>query len=79
MNRTTSAITLQFTPESSEPAPTGQTDVAGSVPLTRQVADESGTSSEVLVQGAFSLSIPASSRARPYGCDLKQSGTVGVG
>ncbi|GAA5481961.1 hypothetical protein [Haloferula sargassicola] len=76
MNRTTSAITLQFTPEASEPAPAGQPDIAGSVPLTRQVVDESGTPGDVPVQGGFSLSIPASSRIHvELGVDRSQLGS----
>jgi hypothetical protein len=35
-NRTAAAVTLTFTPEASEAAPAGQTEVVGMVPLTRR-------------------------------------------
>jgi hypothetical protein len=74
MNRTTSAITLTFSTEASEPAPTGQIGISGSVPLTRRNFDSStGTYFESPVTGAFEVSIPASGRVNvELGLDRSQ-------
>jgi hypothetical protein len=63
MNRGTSAITLTFSPENSEPAPVGQSVVTGPAPLTRRLYDSAtGTYSETPVSGSFTVTVPASGR-----------------
>jgi len=63
MNRGTSAITLTFSPETSESAPVGQTGVTGPAPLTRRLYDSAtGTYSETPVSGSFTVTVPASGR-----------------
>lgn len=63
MNRGTSAITLTFSPENSEPAPVDQTVVTGPAPLTRRLYDSAtGTYSETPVSGSFTVTVPASGR-----------------
>lgn len=63
MNRSSSAITLTFSPETSEPAPAGQTGVTGPAPLTRRLYDSAtGTYSETPVSGSFTVTVPASGR-----------------
>src|SRR5690606_34495288 len=54
MNRTTSAMTITITPETSEPAPTGQTPISGPVPLTHRVFDSAtSTYTETPIVGAI--------------------------
>lgn len=63
MNRTSSAISLTLTTETSEPAPAGQTGITGPVPLTYRTFDSSTNSyMETPVTGSFTVSIPANSR-----------------
>ncbi len=75
MNRSTSALTLTFSTETSEPAPAGQTAISGGVPLTRRVHDsETGLVSEVPL-GGFTVSVPASGRLNlEFGIDRSQLG-----
>jgi len=63
MNRSTSALTLTFSTESSETAPSGQTSMTGTVPLTRRTFDSAtGAYTETPITGPFTVSIPASGR-----------------
>lgn len=63
MNRTTGALTLTFSTQNSEPAPTGQTGIAGPVPLTRRVFDSTAnTYTETPITGSFTVSVPANGR-----------------
>lgn len=63
MNRGSSAITLTFSPETSEPAPAGQTGVTGPAPLTRRIYDSAtGAYNETPVSGNFTVTVPASGR-----------------
>lgn len=59
-NRTSSAITLRFKAENSEPAPTGQPVVNGPVPLRMKA---SPVAEEVALVGELELTLPASGRA----------------
>jgi hypothetical protein len=59
-NRTTSAITLRFKAESSEPAPTGQTPIKGPVSLRMKT---SSTAQDVALTGELEITLPASGRA----------------
>lgn len=59
-NRTTSAITLRFQAENSEPAPVGQPVVSGPVPLRMKT---SALAEEVTLVGELELTLPASGRA----------------
>lgn len=74
MNRTTSAITLTFSTQNSETAPTGQTGITGPVPLTRRVFDSAtNTYTETAIVGSFTVSIPASGRVDvSFGLDRTQ-------
>jgi hypothetical protein len=74
MNRGTSAITLTFSTETSEPAPAGQTGVTGPAPLTRRLYDSAtGTYSETPVTGGFTVTVPASGRLNlEFGIDRNQ-------
>lgn len=73
-NRTTSAMTLTFTPQASEPAPTGQPGVTGSVPLTRRVFDSASQQYvETPLAGGFTVTVPASGRMDlQFGIDRSQ-------
>ncbi|WP_438481283.1 hypothetical protein [Oleiharenicola lentus] len=63
MNRTTSAMTLTFSLQNSEPAPTNQTAITGTVPLTRRVFNSTtNTYTETAITGSFTVSVPASGR-----------------
>lgn len=63
MNRTSSAMTLTLTSETSEPAPSGQTGITGPVPLTYRTFDSSSNSYvETPVTGSFNVSVPANGR-----------------
>ena len=63
MNRSTNALTLTFSTEASESAPSGQTGITGGVPLTRRIFDSTtGSYSETPVAGSFTVSVPASGR-----------------
>lgn len=76
-NRTTSAITLTFSTENSEPAPANQTGITGAVPLTRRIFDSAtGTYTESLITGSFTVSVPASGRVDvQFGLDRTRLGT----
>ncbi len=71
MNRSTNALTLTFTTETSEPAPSGQPGISGSVPLTRRIFDSTtGSYTEKPVPGSFTVSVPASGRVNvDFGID----------
>ena len=73
-NRTTSAITLTFTPLASEPAPSGQPGVVAPVPLTRRTFDSTlNTYVETPVAGSFAVTLPASGRLDvEFGLDRTQ-------
>lgn len=73
-NRTTSAMTLTFAPQSSEPAPTGQPGVTGPVPLTRRVFDSASQQYvETPLAGGFTVTVPASGRMDlQFGIDRSQ-------
>ena len=73
-NRTTSALTLTFSAQDSEPAPAGQTAITDTVPLTRRVYDSAtATYSETAVSGDFTVSVPASGRVNvDFGIDRSQ-------
>src|SRR5690606_15898911 len=77
MNRTTSAITLTIRPEASEPAPAGQPQISGSVPLTRRVFDSAtNTYTETPIEGAIAVAIEPSGRLDiQFGIDRSQLGT----
>jgi hypothetical protein len=74
MNRSTSAITLTFSTETSEAAPPGQTGVTGPAPLTRRVYDSAtGGYTETPVTGGFTVTVPASGRLNlEFGVDRTQ-------
>ena len=73
MNRSTSALTLTFSTESSGPAPPGQTAISGSVPLTRRVHDSATGSTTEEPLGGFTVSVPASGRLNlEFGIDRSQ-------
>lgn len=62
-NRTSSAITLTLTTETSEPAPAGQTGITGPVLLTYRTFNSSTNSySETPVTGSFTVTVPANGR-----------------
>lgn len=73
-NRTSSALTLTFSPVVSEPAPAGQPGVVASVPLTRRTFDNTlNTFVETPVVGSFSVTLPASGRLDvEFGLDRTQ-------
>ncbi len=81
-NRTTSAITLNFTLEASDSAPAGQPSVLGGVPLVRRTfsADTNAyTETPVGALGSFVVSVPASSRATvEFGVDRTGMSEGGV-
>lgn len=74
MNRTTSALTLTLSTQDSEPAPTGQTGVSGSVPLTFRTFDSTTNAyHETPLTGSTSVSIPANGRLDlEFGIDRTQ-------
>lgn len=73
-NRTSSEMTLSFSTENSEPAPTGQTGVNGPVPLTRRTFDTTtGSYVETPLTTGFSVSVPANGRMDvEFGIDRSQ-------
>jgi hypothetical protein len=74
MNRTSSALTLTFATETSEPAPAGQTGITGPVPLTYRTFDSMTNSYvETPVSGSFNVSVPANGRLDlQFGVDRSQ-------
>lgn len=73
MNRTTSELTLTFSPQNSEPAPTGQTGITADVPLTRRQLDSTGAYTETPITGSFTVVVPASGRLDlQFGIDRTQ-------
>src|SRR5690606_29732894 len=77
MNRTTSAITLTIAPETSEPAPAGQTPISGPVPLTHRTFDSATNSyTETPIVGAIAVTVEPSGRLDlQFGIDRAQLGS----
>ena len=73
-NRTSSALTLTLSVPTSEAAPTNQTPITGPVPLTRRIFDSAtGTTTETLLVGQSTVSVPANSRLNlDFGLDRTQ-------
>lgn len=73
-NRTTSELTLTFSTQNSEPAPTGQPGVTGAVPLTRRTFDsDTNTYTETPITGSFTVSLDPSERLDlEFGVDRAQ-------
>lgn len=81
MNRSTAGMTLNVSMEPSEAAPAGQPGVAGGVPLTRRVFNNStGSYDETPVQGGFAVTVDASGRLNlDFGLDRTQvTATTGI-
>lgn len=63
-NRTTSAITLNLSLETSEAAPAGQAAIAGAVPLSLRTTDPAtGNTTETSLPAGASIQVPASGTA----------------
>ncbi|MGZ0708684.1 hypothetical protein ACWPKO_10125 [Coraliomargarita sp. W4R53] len=73
-NRTSSELSLTLSTVSSDPAPTNQTQITGSVPLTRREFDTAtGTYIETLLVGESVVTVAANSRLNlEFGLDRTQ-------